>query len=118
MTLVRKGSRRITVDGTDYRWRIRGRPTYAQGLCEFPMNFAVELAEAPGQTLVVATQHPHPSSWLSTAPPVPVTPAVVSTAIRSALAQGWTPDSRGSAFHMKLSPQSAFSVALPESTRA
>ncbi|MEV6822723.1 hypothetical protein AB0M72_28655 [Nocardiopsis dassonvillei] len=102
MTLVRKGSRSITVDGTDYRWRVRHRPTYAQALCESPMTFAVELAEAPGQTLVVATQHPHPESWLSVAPPVAVTPGVVSTAIRSALAQGWSPASPGPAHHMKL----------------
>ncbi|MFV2195562.1 hypothetical protein [Nocardiopsis sp. LOL_012] len=102
MSLVRKGSRHITVDGTGYRWRVRRRPTYAQALCEFPMTFAVELAEEPGQTLVVATQHPHPGSWLSDAPPVPVTPGIVSTAIRSALAQGWSPACPGSAHHMKL----------------
>ncbi|ADH69932.1 MULTISPECIES: hypothetical protein [Nocardiopsis] len=102
MALVRRGSRRITVDGTGYRWRVRRRPTYAQGLCESPMTFAVELAEEPGQTLVVATRHPHPGSWLSVAPPVPVTPGVVSTAIRNALAQGWSPASPGSAHHTKL----------------
>ncbi|WP_431882884.1 hypothetical protein [Micromonospora gifhornensis] len=30
--LTRKGSRLITVDGVVYRWRARGRPTYAQAL--------------------------------------------------------------------------------------
>lgn len=102
MALVRESSRHITVDGTSYRWRVRHRPTYAQALCRSPMNFAVELAEEPGQTLVVATQHPHPGSLLSEAPPVPVTPAVVSTAIRSTLAQGWSPATSGPAHHTKL----------------
>jgi hypothetical protein len=32
MALVRKEARRIVVDGTAYRWRLRGRPTYFQGL--------------------------------------------------------------------------------------
>lgn len=32
MALVRKGARRIVVDGTAYRWRLRRRPTYCQGL--------------------------------------------------------------------------------------
>ena len=28
MAIGRKGSRRIVVDGTTYRWRLRRRPTY------------------------------------------------------------------------------------------
>jgi hypothetical protein len=32
MALGRKGARRIVVDGTAYRWRLRRRPTYLQGL--------------------------------------------------------------------------------------
>ncbi|MFJ8162414.1 hypothetical protein ACIRBY_15975 [Streptomyces sp. NPDC096136] len=42
MTLVKKGSRLITVDGTTYRWRLRGRPTYDQGLVVSPLAYAVE----------------------------------------------------------------------------
>jgi hypothetical protein len=53
MTLVRKGSRRIVVDGTVYRWRLRGRPTYNQGLAWSPCTFAVEYADTPRVTLVV-----------------------------------------------------------------
>ncbi|TXS41315.1 hypothetical protein EAO75_41800 [Streptomyces sp. uw30] len=48
MTLVRKGSRRIVVDGTAYRWRMRGRPAYVQGLAWSPCTFAVEHADTPG----------------------------------------------------------------------
>jgi hypothetical protein len=49
MALVRKGSRRIVVDGTVYRWRLRGRPTYFQGLAWSPCTFAVEHADTPGR---------------------------------------------------------------------
>jgi hypothetical protein len=48
VALVRKGSRRIVVDGTVYRWRLRGRPTYDQGLAKSPCTFAVEHADTPG----------------------------------------------------------------------
>lgn len=37
-----QGSRLITVDGTAYRWRLRGRSTYLQGLAWAPCTFAVE----------------------------------------------------------------------------
>ncbi|WP_168711440.1 hypothetical protein [Streptomyces sp. RKND-216] len=45
MTLLRKGSRHLTVDGVRYRWLMRRTPTYSQGICETPMTVAVELAE-------------------------------------------------------------------------
>lgn len=49
MALVRKGSRRIVVDGTVYRWRLRGRPTYFQGLAWSPCTFAVEHGDTPAR---------------------------------------------------------------------
>ncbi|XIE81532.1 hypothetical protein AB6O49_34030 [Streptomyces sp. SBR177] len=49
MALVRKGSRRITVDGVTYRWRLRGRPTYAQGMTWSPLTYAVDHAETPAR---------------------------------------------------------------------
>lgn len=64
MALVRKRSRLIVVDGTAYRWRLRGRPTYFQGLAWSPCTFAVEHADTPGTTLVVTTDQPHPSNWI------------------------------------------------------
>ncbi|MEU1179286.1 hypothetical protein ABZ464_16840 [Streptomyces sp. NPDC005820] len=47
MALVRKGSRRIVVDGTAHHWRLRGRPTYFQALAWAPCTFAVEHADTP-----------------------------------------------------------------------
>lgn len=99
MALVRKGSRRIVVDGTAYRWRLRGRPTYFQGMAWSPCTFAVEHAETPGSVLVVTTNQPHTSNWIGREAE-PVLPPDVAATIRLALRGGWAPATPGSAFHI------------------
>ncbi|TKS98108.1 hypothetical protein E4U92_31160 [Streptomyces galbus] len=42
MATGRKGSRRIVVDGTTYRWRLRRRH---QALCDRPCTYAVQHAD-------------------------------------------------------------------------
>jgi hypothetical protein len=100
--LVREGSRRIVVDGMVYRWRVRGRPTYAQGLAWSPCTFAVEHADTSGATLVVTTGRPHPGNWVGREAE-PVLPSGVADAVRAALREGWTPTVQGPAFHLDLS---------------
>ncbi|MGW3957616.1 hypothetical protein ACWEKM_43630 [Streptomyces sp. NPDC004752] len=102
MALVHKGSRRIVVDGTVYHWRLRGRPTYFQGLAWSPCTFAVEHADTPGMTLVVTTDQPHPSNWIGREAE-PVLPSGVAEAVRLALLEGWTPTAQGSVLHLDLS---------------
>src|SRR5215213_6738440 len=97
MSLPKKGARSITVDGVVYRWRVRGKPTYAQALAWTPLTVAVELAALPGATLVVTFAHAHPGNWLGH-PVVPIQPGVVAASIRIALAQGWRPADPGRAF--------------------
>ncbi|MEU2928870.1 hypothetical protein ABZ636_28040 [Streptomyces sp. NPDC007251] len=109
MALGRKGSRRIVVDGTSYRWRLRPRPTYGQGLCWWPCTYAVEHAEHPGTTLVVTTNQPHASNWLER-PSNPVLPSDVAAAITAALQHGWVPTRAGSPFHLDQS--AGFSPSL------
>ncbi|MFJ6896850.1 hypothetical protein [Streptomyces hokutonensis] len=99
MALVRKGSRRIVVDGTVYRWRLRGRLTYFQGLTWSPCRFAVEHADTPGMTLVVTTDHLHPSNWIGREAG-PVLPSSVAAAVQLALHMGWAPTAQGAAFHL------------------
>ncbi|MFF9773102.1 hypothetical protein ACF1HJ_05395 [Streptomyces sp. NPDC013978] len=99
MALARKGSRRIVVDGTVYRWHLRGRPTYVQGLAWSPCTFAVERADTQGATLVVTTDRPHLSNWIGREAE-PVLPSHVAAAVRLALHEGWTPTAPGSAFHL------------------
>ncbi|WP_410607911.1 hypothetical protein [Amycolatopsis sp. lyj-109] len=87
MTLTRKGSRQITVDGTDYRWTVRRKPTYSQGLGA-TMTFAVELADRSGATLVVDSGRPRPDNWLHLVTE-PIRPAEVEEGVRAALARGF-----------------------------
>jgi hypothetical protein len=99
MAVGRKGSRRIVVDGTAYRWRLRRRPTYFQALSWTPCTFAVEHADAPGATLVVTTNQPHPSNWFGREAK-PVLPSGVARAIQLALREGWIPTTPGVPFHL------------------
>jgi len=102
MALVRKGSRRITVDGTDYRWVIRRRPSYGQSLGQSPLTFAVEDADESGQVLLVTTRYSRPDNCMRHDPGPPVTPAVVANAVRRARRAGWQPSSPGSAHRLDL----------------
>jgi hypothetical protein len=102
VALVKKGSRRIVVDGVTYRWRVRHKPTYCQSNGWGPLTFAVEDATASGTVLVVETDRPHPENWFGLTTK-PVVPADVAQAIRTALAQGWTPLANGSPFHLDVS---------------
>ena len=99
MTLGRKGARRIVVDGTAYRWRLRRRPTYAQSLAWTPCTFAVEHADAAGSTLVVTTDQPHPGNGIGREAD-PVLPSAVARAVEVALREGWMPTEPGPPFHL------------------
>jgi hypothetical protein len=99
MALNRKGSRRIVVDGSAYRWRMRKKPTYSQGLCWSPCTYAVEHAGRPGAVLVVTTDQPRADNWVGRQGN-PVRPADVARAVRVALVRGWTPELPGSPFHL------------------
>lgn len=64
MAIPIKGSRKITVDGDDYRWLIRRKATDCQadyGVGE--LHVAVEHVAGRGSTLLVRTGHPHPKDW-------------------------------------------------------
>ncbi|MDH6214923.1 hypothetical protein [Streptomyces pseudovenezuelae] len=102
MALGRKGARRIVVEGTAYRWRLRRRPTYFQALAWTPCTFAVEHADEGGSILVVTTNHPHASNWFGREAK-PVLPSDVTQAVQLALREGWTPTEPGSPFHLDLS---------------
>ncbi|MFC9633323.1 hypothetical protein ACFTY8_29655 [Streptomyces mirabilis] len=107
MALVR--SRRIVVDGTAYRWRLRGKPTYVQSLAWSPCTFAVEHADTAGTTLVVTTDQPHPRNWIGREAE-PVLPSGVAAAIRLALRDGWAPTASGSSF--RLDQSAGFTASL------
>ncbi len=101
MSLASKGSRPIVVDGVAYRWRVRKKPTYGQALEQSRLLLAVELAEAPGATLVIELPQVHPSNWLGSEA-VPVLPSDVMRYVREALAAGWQPTKPGKTFCLSM----------------
>jgi hypothetical protein len=104
MSIARKGSRRILVECTAYRWAIRPRPSYWQGLAQGNLRIAVELEEDGRTTLLVTMDAARPDNSMM-AKASTVSPAIVERAIRIALQQGWRPGEAGSA--LELSMQSA-----------
>ncbi|MFF2658472.1 hypothetical protein ACFVUH_14010 [Kitasatospora sp. NPDC058032] len=102
MALARKGSRRIVVDGVEYRWRVGRRHL----CCDYEgstLGYVAEAAVGPGSTLVVETGRPA----LVGPRPLPeevVLPREVAAGIRAARARGWTPGADGSPFRLSFSP--------------
>lgn len=77
MTLRRKGTRRISVGATSYRWSVA--PNDEPGLA-----IVVERESGDGQRMVTWFEHG-----------TVISPAVVKEAILRALGSGWRPDQRG-----------------------
>jgi len=97
MSIPKKGSRAIEVDGVAYRWRIRRRPTAQQARGRSPLILAVAVETGNGPALIVRLDRCHPKNkvgrW-STA----VTPRDVAFCIRDGLAAGWEPHQPGRTF--------------------
>jgi hypothetical protein len=104
LTLAKRGTRQITVGSVDHRWKVRGRPTYCQGMGWSPLTFVVEQAGASGSLLVVSLPCAHPSNWL-VLPSCSILPSTVTAAIALGLESGWHPSR----------PEPAFSLALDDS---
>jgi hypothetical protein len=88
MTLARKYTRPITVDGARYRWMLKETDYGAR----FELLLVVEAVDAPhGEQLVAHIGADDRREGDA------VTPAVVAALIREARAAGWSPERRGSA---------------------
>ena len=100
MAMMKKGSRLIVVGEIEYRWSIRCKPSYAQGLCESPLTAAIELAESPGATLIVIFPAPRPDNWLGENG-MTITPQHVASSIAQGLQAGWKPEQSGATQHLQ-----------------
>lgn len=101
MALARKGSRRIIVGGVEFRWKVRGRPTYPQLEGESRLFFAVQQVGRSGARLVVTLPCAHPSNAVGL-PAGVVLPRTVAAAITRAMAEGWRPFEPGPEFMLEL----------------
>ncbi len=100
MTIPKKGSRYLWVGGVEYAWRIRKKPTYAQGAFSSAMRLAVQCrseANGPRSVLVVSLCVRRPDNWVAPHQTA-VTPAVIRDIVERALAAGWAPTSGGTPF--------------------
>ncbi|NUP05125.1 MAG: hypothetical protein HOW73_03585 [Polyangiaceae bacterium] len=87
MTLPRKYTRPLTVDGIDYRWMLKETDYGAL----FELLLVVEAVATPnGEQLVAHIE------WRDRGLGDAVTPGVVASVIRDARQRGWEPDRRGS----------------------
>jgi hypothetical protein len=101
MTLAKKGSRRIVVDGRAFRWKIRARPTYTQALGA-PLVVAIERDVAHrAAKLIVHWTAARPDAWLGESPRAVVTPRDVERAIRRAVRDGWDAEAASAAFELR-----------------
>ncbi|BCM92598.1 hypothetical protein IAD21_04480 [Abditibacteriota bacterium] len=100
MAILKKGSRRIVVDGHNFLWRVRHKPTYSQGFCWSSLILSIQDADVPGSTLVVALHQPQMSNWLQRLSS-PVLPSQVADYVRRAINLGWQPTQHGKPFLLK-----------------
>ncbi|MCA9577670.1 MAG: hypothetical protein KC668_19685 [Myxococcales bacterium] len=119
MTLPRRGSRTVIVDGVTYRWRVRTRPTAAQRTGRSPLGVAVERDDVRGATLVAVLRRLHPGSG-GLERTYAVTPREVAAVVREALSAGWTPTHEGPQFAFRPAsarvPSRTAEVGPPELT--
>lgn len=94
MSLPKKGARTIVVGELTYKWLIRKRPTYSEGINHSFMRIAVELdSKSPTGLLMINTQVFRPDNWIKPTQ-IAVTPKIVRSMIEKALESGWSPESK------------------------
>lgn len=102
MALPKKGTRKITVNESDYRWLIRKKATYTQSIYDDEkLSVAIELAENPGTTLHIYTDRDHAYD-IKTKKVIPIVPSDISNWINKALLLGWKPLEKGKTFHAEI----------------
>ncbi|MGL5807086.1 MAG: hypothetical protein ACRC2R_04055 [Xenococcaceae cyanobacterium] len=129
MSIPKKGTRKITVEGESFIWLIRRQATNAQvDYLEGCIHVAVEHSDKPGSVLVIVTDRLHPqihnlvhSEFVPVQPQdeskkirvwrseknhsttiTPVTPLDVKLWIKQAMQLGWLPKKSGITFKVKV----------------
>ena len=87
MTLAKKGTRRISVDGSRYLWKVSVDSGY--------FTIVVLPESGAGQRLEARTSHDR--HWGDKRS---ITPGGVAAVIRTAIQEGWTPDAKKASFRM------------------
>ena len=103
MSIPKKGTRKIIVDGQPFIWLIRRQATYTQS-CYAGGNIhvGVEHAEKQGSVLVILTDRPHPQCLEDIHEVKPVTPSDTAQWIQQAVQLGWQPQLPGITFKVRI----------------
>jgi hypothetical protein len=103
MSIPKRGTRKIIVDGERFLWLIRRQATYTQE-CFYGENLhvAIEHSEKPGSVLVILTDRHHPQGLNRTNEVKPVIPYDVAQWIRQALQLGWQFRRSGNTFKVQI----------------
>ncbi|MEZ4382679.1 MAG: hypothetical protein R3A79_15180 [Nannocystaceae bacterium] len=103
MSIPRRGSRAITVDGVRYRWRLRGRPTAGQRSGDSPLLVAIAADAGDGPALLVEHRYQHHPAVARARGHYTqvVTPAEVAAYVRQGIAAGWRPHAPGRPFTLE-----------------
>jgi len=101
MSLTKKGSRTIEVDGNSFLWQIRKKPSYSSAIGESPLSVAIQLKDTNNSVLVVACNGPRPDAWVKVSQEIVVTPKHVAEIIKHAVSQGWDFKNTGGAFELQ-----------------
>lgn len=112
MTLARKKSRAIRVDGLDYRYKI-STSLHDQDW-NFELNVTIQIAHGKGSSLRVLglvtrsfwLDFPKPSESMNEYPVI--LPGHIEAFIRQGLLDGWTPEIPGPAYKMNLENEKVF----------
>jgi hypothetical protein len=99
MSIPKKGTRKIIVDGEPFIWLIRRQATKTQAESGCGnLHVAVDRAQQRGSVLVIITDRPHPQGLVSKQEVKPVKPSDVAQWIRQAMQLGWPPRAIGNNF--------------------
>jgi len=102
MSIPKKGTRKIIVDGQPFIWLIRRQATNMQADYGCGnLHVAVQHAQKPGSVLVILTDRAHPQCC-GTKEVRPVTPSDAAQWIRQAMQFGWQPQLPGITFEVPI----------------
>lgn len=103
MSIPKKGTRKIIVDGEPFIWLIRRQATNMQADYGCGnLHVAVQHAQEPGSVLVIITDRPNPQGLTPTNEVKPVTPSDAAQWIRQAVQLGWQPQLPGITFEVRI----------------
>jgi len=63
MAILKKGLRRIVVDGQTFRWRVTDRSVQSEGKWFSQLTLVVESVETSGSKLIVNSSQPFSKDW-------------------------------------------------------